>query len=297
MLGAGLSVVGLVTSPQRKAGRGRKLAPNPMAESAAAAGIPLLRPSSAAAPNFLQDFSAWQADLGVVVSYGQLLSQELLDLPRLGCVNLHASLLPRWRGASPIQAAILAGDQQTGVSLQKMVLALDAGNVLASTSLPLQGSETAPELTATLARVGAEFLVEQLQSFERTKSLPVGTPQEESQVTVCRRIRKEDGVVDWRKSALVVERQVRAMAGWPCAQTTLPTGERLRIHRGHVREFAVPAEPGMVVSLEEGIVVACGEGFYCIEEVQRAGKAKISAAEFLRGKALRCGQQFGGAGS
>lgn len=288
---AGLEVVGLVTAPPRLAGRGRKEAPNPLVDLAVAKGIPVLRPESARDTDFQAEFQKWNTDLGVVVSYGQLLDRSMLALPRLGCVNLHGSLLPRWRGASPIQAAILAGDPETGVSLQKMVLALDAGAVVAEAKVALHGKEEAPALTQRLADLGAEFLVKTLKAFDGVKSLPKGEEQKEAQVTMCKKIRKADGVLDWAEAATVVERRVRAMSGWPSGQTALPDGAGLRVHSGEVALMEEPSlAPGTVLSLENGITVACGEGAYRIVSLQREGRARMEAKAFLQGARLEVGQ-------
>lgn len=293
VLEADLNVVGLVTAPPRKAGRGRKEAPNPLVEMAEAAGIPVLRPESARDPEFQEAFRAWETDLGVVVSYGQLLDESLLAIPEHGCVNLHGSLLPRWRGASPVQAAILAGDAETGVCLQKMVLALDAGAVLAETRLPLQGNEVAPELFETLAQRGAAFLAETLQDFAAAGRLPEGKAQDASSVTVCRKIKKADGVLDWSHTADAIERRVRAMAGWPCGQTRLPDGSGLRVHEGVLTQGMEGAKPGTILSLEDGLTVACGEGAYRITVLQKEGKARLEASAFLVGARLEVGQEMG----
>lgn len=294
MVEAGFEIVGLVTSPPRRAGRGRKEVVNPLVELAQARGIPVLRPESARDAAFQQDFATWQADVGVVVSYGQLLDQALLDLPAQGCVNLHGSLLPRWRGASPVQAALLAGDQETGVSLQQMVLALDAGPVLAERATPIADREEAPELFARLADLGATLLVDFFRGVESGGGqLPPGKPQDESAVTVCRKVRKEQGVVDWSNSAAEMDRLVRAMASWPCAQTQLPNGDGLKIHRGHVVADFAEAASGTIVALEPALVIACGHGHFALDEVQREGKGRMVASDFLRGTSLAVGETLG----
>ncbi|PCJ54560.1 MAG: methionyl-tRNA formyltransferase [Planctomycetota bacterium] len=292
---AGLEVVGLVTAPPRQAGRGRKQAPNPLVDLAVAKGIPVLRPESARDPEFQTEFQSWQVDLGVVVSYGQILNETMLQLPKLGCVNLHGSLLPRWRGASPIQAAILAGDSETGVSLQKVVLALDAGAVLTEAKVSLCGTEEAPALTEQLAELGARFLVETLQQYDADGALPAGVLQDESLVTSCKKIKKSDGVLDWSESAVAIERRVRAMSGWPCGQTWLPDGDGLRVHSGRIppqENLLHSAQPGTILCLEEGIAVACGEGSFRIDVLQREGKARMEAKVFLQGARLQVGQSL-----
>jgi methionyl-tRNA formyltransferase len=306
----GFDIVGLVTAPPRRAGRGRKEVPNPLVDIAAEAGIPVLRPESARDAEFKASFQEWDAEVGVVASYGQILDAELLAMPRCGCLNLHGSLLPRWRGASPIQAALLAGDEQTGVSVQRMVLALDAGHVIAEKALPIGPRETAPQLFDRLVEAGAELVLDVVHKGAAEGSFPSGQAQDENAVTVCKRIHKNEGQLDWASSAIDVDRRVRAMAGWPCALTTLPDGTQLKVHSGELLSDDSPAdtdtdaivadivdvagaEPGTIVSVENGIQIACGEGRFCITELQRQGKARLTSTEFLRGVALKIGDCLG----
>ena len=276
-----------MTAPPRAAGRGRQAAANPLAELAAARGIPVLRPESAREAGFQRDFAAWRPQLGVVVSYGQILDDALLAIPAQGCINLHGSLLPRWRGASPVQAALLAGDSRTGVSLQRVVRELDAGAVLAERAVPIAEREEAPQLTARLAELGAALTVDFLAALG-DDVLPAGKAQDPAAVTHCRRLRKEDGHLDWQNPAPEVDRRVRAMAGWPVARTRLADGALLRIHRGQPLSAAAAAAPGTVVAADaEGIRVTCGDGtVYLVEELQREGRARLLAGDFLRGTPL-----------
>lgn len=301
-----------MTAPPRRAGRGRREAANPLVERAEAEGIPVLRPDSARDADFQVEFAAWRPQLGVVVSYGQILDEALLGIPERGCINLHGSLLPRWRGASPVQAALLAGDPRTGVSLQRVVRELDAGAVLAERATEVGAREEAPALTGRLAELGAGLLVDFLSEVG-DGALPAGAEQDPAQVTHCRKVRKEDGLLDWTRPAAEVERFVRAMAGWPVAQTTLPDGAGLRVHRGRLASAEVDAgaaavaaagagtrrpsgAPGTVCALGEEISVICGDGgVYLVEEVQREGKARMAAGDFLRGTELAMDTQLGGA--
>lgn len=289
----GIDIVGLVTAPPRSAGRGRKEAPNPLVDLAIEAGIPVLRPESARDAGFKIGFQEWGAEVGVVASYGQILDAELLAIPRCGCLNLHGSLLPRWRGASPIQAALLAGDQETGVSVQRMVLALDAGQVIAEHALSIGSRETAPQLFDRLVAAGAELVLDVVRKGAVDGDFPPGQAQDENAVTICKRIHKKEGQLDWACSAIDVDRRVRAMAGWPCALTILPDGTQLKVHSGELLADVDDAEPGTIVSLENGIQVACGEGRFCITELQRQGKARLTSTEFLRGVALNVGDRLG----
>ena len=289
LLERGMTPSLVVTAPPRRAGRGRKNAPNPIAERAHELGIPLLRPTRAGDAEFINDLAGHELDLGVVVSYGQLLPQALLDLPKFGCINLHGSLLPRWRGASPIQAALRAGDVTTGVSLQKVVLELDAGPVLAEAPLNIAAKETCPELFLRVATAGAHLLADFLEEMGEGP-LPEGIPQDLSGVTHCRKINPEDGQIDWTSPAVELERLVRAMVPWPCAKTVVPGGDELKIHSAEVVQSS--GRPGEILG-GPGFLVACGQGALRLLKVQRAGKSAISGEDFLRGAALSVGNHLG----
>lgn len=287
-------VVALVTAPPARAGRGRGEAPNALAERAAARGVPTLRPVSAREEGFLSELEALRADLGVVVSYGQILTRRFLDAPRLGCVNLHGSLLPRWRGASPVQAAILGGDARTGVCVQKVAEELDAGAVLAERATAIGAEEDAPALFARLARLGAELLRDFLAGLDdAAAALPPGREQDSALVTHCRKVRKEHGVLDWSAPAVDIARRVRAYAGWPAARAVLPDGGTLLIHRGAAVAPPRAGMPGEVLAAGEELVIACREGAYRVDELQREGRARLSARDFLRGARIEPGARFG----
>ena len=287
------ALVGVATAPPRRAGRGRREAPNAVAEFARVRDLPLARPERARDPGFLAWLRDLAPDLAVVVSYGHLLPKEVLEAPRFGCVNVHASLLPRWRGASPIQAALLAGDAETGVTIQRMVEELDAGPVLAAAATPIGRDEDAAELAPRLARLGGELLGGFLAGLDESGP-PPGEPQDESRVTTCRKVKPADAVLDWARPAAEVARHVRAYAGWPVARTTLPGGEPLLVHRGEVAEGAsAAAEPGAVLAAAADFVVACGEGAYRIQVAQRPGRAVLPADAFLRGARLAAGEVLG----
>lgn len=288
----GLAPCGLVTAPARRAGRGRKEIENELVTIAEAHGIPVLRPDRADDPEFLSAFAALEPELGIVVAYGQILRRALLEIPREGFINLHGSLLPRWRGASPVQAAILAGDEVTGVSVQRVVEALDAGAVLAERAVAIAPTERGDELFSRLSEVGAECLTEFLHSVVDGR-LPAGVEQDENLVTECRKIRRPEGEVDWNSSAESIERLVRAMYGWPWAQAWLPGGAAVRLLEGQARpEQSASAEPGTVLSLDGGLHVATGEGVYRIDRLQRTGKAPLASDEFLRGTPVAVGSRF-----
>jgi methionyl-tRNA formyltransferase len=293
----GLAPLGLVTAPARRAGRGRKEIENELVTIAEGAGIPVLRPERADDAGFLAAFAEWGAELGVVVAYGQILRRRLLDIPSEGFINLHGSLLPRWRGASPVQAAILAGDAVSGVSIQRVVEALDAGAVLSERSVALSPTERGDELFERLSRVGAQALLEFLSGLHGS-SLAAGKEQDETAVTICRKIRRLNGEIDWSRSSEEIDRLVRAMYGWPWAQSCLPGGAAVRVLAGEPfseevgAQSADPAPPGTVLATEGGLVVACGKGRYRIDRLQRTGKAALASDEFLRGTPIEIGARL-----
>lgn len=284
----------LVVTPEDKPrGRGRRVEPSPVIRTAEAAGVELLHPprqGGARDAAFKDALRAAQPDVIVVASFGELLDQEFLDIALT--LNVHGSLLPRWRGASPVQAALLAGDDVTGVSIQRVVLALDAGDVLHQRELAIRPDHTAGELFNDLAALGAQALVEALAAV--ADGTATYTPQDPAQVTHCRKLKKHAGVVDWTRPAVELERLVRAMHPWPSAQTTLPDGRGLKLHRAEVRP-AVSAAPGSVVDAEGELVVAAGAGGLALLELQAAGKRALAADDFLRGVRLAPGDTLGDA--
>ena len=290
--------VAVVTPPDRA--RGRKRAPEGSAVAALAeqAGVNLLRPDSAKDVDFRRQLAELEADVFLVASYGELFDAELLALPKLACINVHGSLLPRWRGAAPVQAAILAGDEVTGVSVQRMVRALDAGDVLLSRETPIGPDTTGGELFDTLSQLGGEAALEALDRLAAGSA--VFTPQDAAEVTRCRKLTKTAGDLDWTDAAAALERRVRAMHPWPGARTVLPDGRALGVHRAAVLESAVlesaPTAPGRVdaAALVEGrLVVACAEGALDLLTVQPAGKKPMPTADFLRGARLDAGAILG----
>ena len=280
----------VVTPPARPRGRGRKLAPQPLAERAGALGLELLQPRTVRDPEVMERLAAESPDVVVVASYGELLRQEFLDLPRLASLNVHPSLLPRWRGATPVPATLLAGDQITGVSVQRLVLELDAGDVLVARESPVDQEETAGELLDRMALLGAEALIEGLSALESGEAR--FTPQDPADVTHCRKLSKEDGRLHWREPAPSLALRVRAMNPWPGAHTTLAGGTVLSVWRA--RAVDESGDPGQVLRAEGGeLVVACGEGALSLLEVQVAGKKRMAAADWLRGSRLEAGTVLG----
>jgi len=227
----------------------------------------------------------------MVASYGEILRQPVLDLAPLGAFNVHASLLPRWRGAAPIQHALLAGDSETGVSVQRMVLALDAGDLLLSSKTPIDGDENAGELLTRLAVLGGQVAVEALDLLEAGGA--VFTPQDPAGITLAPKLKKEDGTLDWSEDAESIVRRIRAFTPWPGVHTTLPDGRRLGIRRAQPTP-AASGDHGTVLSDREGFCVMCGDGeALALLEVQPEGKAPMDGEAFVRGARLAPGSRLG----
>jgi methionyl-tRNA formyltransferase len=245
-------------------------------------------------PETLKDAAAQQrileesADVMIVAAYGLIITTSVLNMPRLGCYNIHASLLPRWRGAAPIQRALLAGDNETGVTIMEVVPALDAGAMVSRGVLPITDRDTAQSLHDGLARIGAGLMVEAMQQLERNGELPA-TPQDESLVTYAHKLEKSEALIDWHQSALHISRQVRAFNPFPVAHSTL-NQEVCRLWMAS--HLGGSGQPGRIVGIDDGIQVACGEGVLRIEELQMPGGKRLTAKEFLQGHHLEVGQFF-----
>ena len=283
-------VVGVLTQPDRPSGRGRHLSASPVKQAAVAARLPLAQPATLATAADRAALTAWQPDVLVVVAYGLKLPHEVLALPKFGCINIHASLLPRWRGAAPIQRAIQAGDTHTGITIMQMDEGLDTGPMLLQRRIALTREHTGGSLHDELAPLGAQALLETLAGV-CAGSLPA-TLQPATGVTYAARISKAEARIDWGLDAVTLERQVRAFNPWPVAQTLL-NGEPLKIWQARATPRVASATPGSVLLLEEGrLLVACGEGQLAIERLQCAGRRVVSAADFAHGHATD-GLRFG----
>jgi methionyl-tRNA formyltransferase len=287
-------VVGLVTKPDKPRGRGMRVEPSPLVALARERGVALLQPERARGDTFLAALRALEPDALLVASYGEILRQDVLDLPPRGCFNVHASLLPRHRGASPIQAALLAGDAETGVCVQRMVLALDEGDVVAEARAPIGPRETAGELLARLSDMGAEVALRALDALE--DGTAVRAPQDPARATYARRIRKEDGALDWSRDALALDRHVRAMTPWPGARTTAPDGHELVLLDVEPRaDVPHSAPPGTLLDARGELLVACGRGALLVRALKPAGKGRMDGAAWLRGARLAPGTRLGSA--
>jgi methionyl-tRNA formyltransferase len=279
------AVAAVYTQPDRPAGRGRKMCASPVKQLAAQNGLPVLQPLTLKDPHAQAELAGFGPDLMVVVAYGLILPRSVLNIPRRGCVNLHASLLPRWRGAAPIQRAILAGDAETGVSLMQMEEGLDTGPVLAMTRCAISPHDTGGALHDRLARLGADLLGMNLESL--LEGSLEGRPQDERRATYARKIDKSEATLDWFEPAESLRRRVRAFDPWPVAQTAY-NGRVLRIWDAVVLSVEGHGHiPGTVLAAgADGIDVACGEGTLRVRIVQLPGGRRISAADFINANSL-----------
>jgi methionyl-tRNA formyltransferase len=279
-------VVGVVSQPDKPRGRGQKTSAAPVKELAMSAGVPVLQPERLKDPAFLEAFRAWSADLGVVAAYGKILPDVLIQTPAAGLVNVHASLLPKYRGAAPIQRAVMAGDRQTGVTIMRIVRELDAGAMFARTVRPILPDATSEDVERDLAEAGAALLVEVVDA------IAAGTareePQDDSLVTYAPKIAREEGIIVWSRPAVVIHDQIRALIPWPRASTHVDNGSRLIIARSAVEEAdSSPWSPGTVVTARgDSIRIATGEGFLRILEAQPEGRRAMTARELLAGRLL-----------
>ncbi len=277
-------LVAVYTQPDRPAGRGRKLQQSPVKKIALEHDLPLFQPASFNDTTALDELRACDADLMVVAAYGLLLPAAVLETPRLGCVNIHASLLPRWRGASPIQQAILAGDQRSGVTLMKMDEGLDTGAMISSLAVDIDPSWNAARLHDVLAPLGAELLMDSLDNIEQ--ALQQARGQDESHATYAPRLTKREAEVDWNKPAEVLLREIRAFNPWPVSYTFIED-DNLRLWSARANALFDPGSPGEVVAHDvEGIYVSCGDGILQVTELQFAGRNKCTAAEALNARNL-----------
>ncbi|MBL1262631.1 methionyl-tRNA formyltransferase [Candidatus Methylomicrobium oryzae] len=278
LLTSGHEVCAVYTQPDRPAGRGRKLQPSPIKETAQAAGIPVLQPDSLKSAEAVARLAAFEPELMVVVAYGMILPQAVLDVPKYGCLNVHASLLPRWRGAAPIQRALMAGDAETGVTIMRIALKLDAGDMLHKETVAIGTEDTTGDLHDKLAALGPIGLEQVLRQVE------AGTvhaePQDEALVTYAAKLEKSEATLDWTKPADELDRQVRGLNPWPVAQT-LYRGEALRIWRAQPIPGPTGAEPGQVKCTQKHLDVATGSGWLRLLEVQLPGGKRMPAQAFL----------------
>lgn len=281
---AGHEVLLVLTQPDRPAGRGLRLAPSAVAQAALTLRLPIQRPASLKDTAIQGQLREARLDVLVVAAYGLILPRAVLEIPLQGCLNIHASLLPRWRGAAPVQRAILAGDSVTGVSIMRMDEGLDTGPVLFEKRVPIGELETTGSLTEKLAGVGADAIVDALQALDDLKA----TPQDADRATYAAKVRKSEAAITWSKGCEVIDRQVRAFNPTPGAEATVGS-ETLKIWSAAPLP-QVHADPGTIVSAGDGeLIVACGSGGLRLDIVQRPGGRRMSAQEYLRGSSIGVG--------
>jgi methionyl-tRNA formyltransferase len=283
-------VVAVFTQPDRKAGRGKKLTAPPVKRYAQEIGVPVFQPDSLG--NQAELIRSLNADLIVVVAYGMLLSQEILDIPSLGCLNIHASILPRWRGAAPIQRAIEAGDKKTGVSIMRMELGLDTGPVFKTLFTDINENDTSNSLHEKLAKLGADGIFDVVEKLQENPNL-IPTPQDHLRSSYAKKITKAEAEINWHRPAVELHQQLRAFIPWPISQTT-HNGTRLRLWQATPLKEATARTPGTIISINEsGINVACAEGVLRIEKLQKDGSKPMIFSEFHNGYNLAIGDMLG----
>ena len=284
LVGHGHDIAAVYTRAPKPAGRGMKLQPGPVEQQARRLGIPVLTPTTLKTPEALEQFRSHNADAAVVVAYGMILPQAILDIPALGCFNLHASLLPRWRGAAPINRAIMAGDAETGVMVMKMDAGLDTGDVAMAERIAITDTMTAADLHDGLARLGADLMVRAIGALERGQLRLIA--QGDQGLTYAAKLEKAEARIDWNKPARLVLRHIHGLSPFPGAWCEMPIeGEAARVKILRCAIVSGSGEPGEL--LDDQLTAACGEGAIRMVELQRAGRAPMKAAEFLRGTPLK----------
>ena len=291
LIGEGFEVVGVVSQPDKPQGRSREMIPSPVKRIAIEEGIPCFQPETTKDPEFNEMVEVIAPDVSIVVAYGRILSKRLIDLPKLGTLNIHASLLPLLRGAAPIQAAIRQGFSQTGVTIMRMVPELDAGPIVLTSSVPILDDETYGELQLRLSELGASAIVEALTLISLGKADE--TEQDESLATYSPKVTREDARVVWSNGIDDVCRTIRAYDPKPAAFTTLNGLDVKLFGARRVADPDAAASPGRVVDVREGIIISCGDGLVCIQDVQPAGKSRMKSVEWARGRGVVTGDTFG----
>ncbi len=293
LIGSGHRVMAVVTQPDRPSGRGQELHQSPVKEVAVAKELHLFQPENCNEYEFLRELRALSPDVIVVVAYGQKLGNEILQMARYYCLNIHPSLLPRYRGPEPVSRALLNGDSHTGVCIVKVVEKMDAGPVLGITRVPIPPEATTPEMEDQLSQVGADLLIEVLDQVQARRAIEI--PQDEREASYAKKFEKNDGRIDWRKPAAKIQNFVRALIPYPCAFTFLGGRQRFVIHK--VKGTRYPQKPdhrpGTILSVDKDFFkVACADGDVTILELQPENKRRMSAAEFINGYQPKPGQFF-----
>jgi len=285
-------VVALVSQPDRPSGRGQHVAPTPTKQVALEAGVPILQPLKLRDEAFLSTIASYNADLGVVAAYGRILPDPLLQLPRLGMINVHGSLLPKYRGAAPVHRAVIAGEELTGVTIMQVVAALDAGPILATATRPISADDTSVDVERDLADIGARALVEVVDKLSRGPVIQ--TPQDDTLATYAPKLEKIESAIDWALSAREIHNRVRGLQPWPMASTTIG-GVRHVIHRTRMADQTSPAGPGTVIEAAGDVlaVVAGDRKVLHILQIQSEGRRVMTTREFLNGRKLGVGVVLG----
>jgi methionyl-tRNA formyltransferase len=289
LIDRGEEILAVVTQPDRPKGRGQQHAPPPVKELAESADLPVLQPVKVRAPEFIDSMRELAPDLIVVIAFGQILPKALLEVPRFGCINIHASLLPRWRGAAPINWCIIAGDTETGITTMQMDAGLDTGDMLLKKSITIDQDEDASSLHDRLAALGVDALAETLDLLAKGELVPVS--QDDGLTCYAPMLKKEDGAIDWTKDALAIKNLVRGVTPWPGAFTGWE-GKTLKVFR--VSVASGEGRPGEILRADRtGLEVACGSGSLLIHELQLEGRKRLPAAEFLAGCKVAAGSLLG----
>ncbi|MBQ3164889.1 MAG: methionyl-tRNA formyltransferase [Lachnospiraceae bacterium] len=288
---AGHEVTAVVTQPDKPKGRSGQMQFPPVKECAVKYNLPVFQPIKVKEPEAVEELRKYEADIFVVAAFGQILTKEILDMPRYGCVNIHASLLPKYRGAAPIQQAILDGEAETGVTIQQMNEGIDTGDILSTVIVPIDKKETAETLFVKLEEAGAQLIVDTLVKIEKGEITPV--PQDHAKASYVKMMKKTLGKIDWNKDAVVIERLVRGLNSWPSAYTFFE-GKSLKLWDCDVLEEVCDEEPGTIVRVnKDSIDVATGNGVLRILELQLEGKKRMDTKSFLLGNAWKAGMCFG----
>ena len=291
MAEAGYEIVGVVTQPDKPKGRGKTLMPTPVKEEAMKYNIPVYQPAKVREPGFMDTLKELNPDIIVVAAFGQIIPKTILEFPEFGCINIHASLLPKYRGAAPIQRAVIDGERESGVTIMRMGEGLDTGDMIAKVKVPLEPGETGGSLFDKLAEAGAKLLVQTLPSIFNGTAIYEKQP-EESPTPYAAMITKQMGLIDFSQSAAVLERLVRGLNPWPSAFTFL-NGKTLKVWKSYVCEKHTDVECGTIVQADKtGIYVACGENVLVLTEVQLEGKKRMEADAFLRGYKVEKGTRL-----
>ena len=287
------SVVGIVTQPDRPKGRGQILTPSPVKLLAQREQIPLLQPLKMKDPEFHQALAGWKPDLIAVAAFGRILPPAILSLPSRGCINVHGSLLPKYRGAGPIQWAIINGETETGITTMLMDEGMDTGAMLLQEAIPITADDTAGTLSPRLAELGGRLLVETITRLKAGTLVP--RPQDPSQATMAPLLKKEDGAIDWALPAVALANRVRGLSPWPGAYTTVAEGDRWTICRALAFPGPMTKPPGVIVAItHEAIHVATGEGILAVMELQPANSRRMAVTQYLAGHPTAVGMQLGG---